>query len=212
MGSRSLHEKGQFSGHTVVSYAEMAELIDLLFRLWTRVGWRKHEFNILYSAVVTSVHNFNRIRQVAPIWSHGKAHWHHLANTIESSIFGSELDRVQIPAWEGQFSGKGSPIVKYRDILHELCRNGWTDRFVVWVVDSVDWRHEFNRIQQLAPVCPISIVFARWRQFGYMERHIGTTWRIRLNPPSAAAMRSYVKWFWPLVCIVVRQLTSIKRT
>jgi len=26
---------------------------------------------------------FNRIRQVAPMCPHGKAHWHHLANTIE---------------------------------------------------------------------------------------------------------------------------------
>jgi len=27
----------------------------------------------------------------------------------------------------------------------------------------------------------------------YMRGHIGTTWRIRLNRPSAAAMLSYVK-------------------
>ena len=37
-GVQVLHEKGQFSGHTVVSCVEMAELIDLPFRLWTRVG------------------------------------------------------------------------------------------------------------------------------------------------------------------------------
>ena len=49
-----------------------------------------------YSAVVTSVHNFNRIRQVAPIWSHGKAHWHHLVNTIEPSIFGSDAVLCQM--------------------------------------------------------------------------------------------------------------------
>ena len=44
-----------------------------------------------------------------------------------------------------------------------------------------------------------SIVFARWRQCALMERHIGATWRIRLNHPSAAAMRPYVKLLWPLV-------------
>jgi len=43
-----------------------------------------------------------------------------------------------------------------------------------------------------------SIVFGRWRQCALMERHIGATWRIRLNHPSAA-MRLYVKLLWPLV-------------
>jgi len=38
-----------------------------------------------------------------------------------------------------------------------------------------------------------SIIFARWRQCAHMEGHIGATWRIRLNRPSVAAMRSYVK-------------------
>jgi len=33
--------------------------------------------------------------------------------------------------------------------------------------------------------------------------HIGASWRIRLNRPSAAAMRPYVKFIWPLVPIVV---------
>jgi len=44
-----------------------------------------------------------------------------------------------------------------------------------------------------------SIVFARWHQCVYMGRHNGATWRIRLNSPSAAVMRSYVKLLWPLV-------------
>jgi len=38
-----------------------------------------------------------------------------------------------------------------------------------------------------------SIVFARGRQCDHMEGHIGATWRIRLNRPSAAAMRPYIK-------------------
>ena len=37
------------------------------------------------------------------------------------------------------------------------------------------------------------IVFASWRQCALMGGHIGANWRIQLNRPSAAAMRSYVK-------------------
>jgi len=50
----------------------LAELIDLSFGLWTRVGRRKHKFD--------------RIRQVAPVCPRGKAHWRHLANTIKPSV------------------------------------------------------------------------------------------------------------------------------
>jgi len=52
-----------------MSCAKTAEPIDLQFRLWTWVGPRKHKFN--------------RIRLVAPRCPHGRAHWRHLANTIE---------------------------------------------------------------------------------------------------------------------------------
>jgi len=45
-------------------------------------------------------------------------------------------------------------------------------------------KHKFSRIRQVAP--PPG----------------ATTWQIRLNCPSAAAMRSYVKLLWPLVEIV----------
>jgi len=38
-----------------------------------------------------------------------------------------------------------------------------------------------------------SIVFARWRQCALVGGHIDATERIRLNRPSAAAMRPYVK-------------------
>jgi len=54
--------------HSAESCAKTAEPIDLPFGLWTQVGGRKHKFN--------------RIRQVAPTCPHGRAHWHHLANTI----------------------------------------------------------------------------------------------------------------------------------
>ena len=52
-----------------------------------------------YSAGGASVHsfsNFNRIRQVAPMCPHGKAYWHHLANTIGPSVSGGDAVLRQI--------------------------------------------------------------------------------------------------------------------
>jgi len=65
-----------------VSCAETAELIDLAFGLWTWVGQKKLKFN--------------RIRQVAPVCPHGRAHWHHLANTIKPSVCGGNAVLCQI--------------------------------------------------------------------------------------------------------------------
>jgi len=60
---------------SAVSCAKIAEPIDLPFRLWTRMGRRKHKFNC--------------IRQVAPMCPHETAHWRNMTNTIQPSIFGS---------------------------------------------------------------------------------------------------------------------------
>jgi len=49
-----------------------------------------------------------------------------------------------------------------------------------------------------------STIFARWRQCAHNVPTFAT-WRIRLNRPSAAAMRSYVKLIWPLVIIRPRR-------
>ena len=46
-----------------------------------------------------------------------------------------------------------------------------------------------------------SVIFARWCQCSGMGGHIGTTWRIRLNHLSAAAMQSYVRLLCRLVII-----------
>jgi len=51
-----------------VSCADVAELIDLPFGLWTRVGQRKHKFS--------------HMCQMIPMCPHGRAHWRQLANTI----------------------------------------------------------------------------------------------------------------------------------
>jgi len=67
---------------TEVNSAKTAELIEMPFGLWTRVGPRKHKFN--------------RIRQVAPMCPHGKAHWRHMANKIESSVCGGDVAMCQL--------------------------------------------------------------------------------------------------------------------
>ena len=63
-----------------MSCAEMAEPINLLFGLWTRMGRKKHEFN--------------RIHQVAPMCPHGRAHSRH--HTIEPSACGGDAFLCQI--------------------------------------------------------------------------------------------------------------------
>jgi len=45
-------------------------------------------------------------------------------------------------------------------------------------------------------------------QGALMGGHICPTWRIRLNPPSVAATRPYVKLLWPLVELLVNQTAS----
>jgi len=67
---------------TAVSCAKTAEPIDLPFGLWTLVGRRKHKFN--------------RIRKMASMCPHGRAHWRHLANAIELSICGGDAVLCQI--------------------------------------------------------------------------------------------------------------------
>jgi len=67
---------------TAVICANTAEPIDMPFVLWTRLGRRKHKFS--------------RIHQVMPIYPYGRAHWRHLANTIEPSVCGVDAVLCQI--------------------------------------------------------------------------------------------------------------------
>jgi len=66
-------------------------------------------------------------------------------------------------------------------LCHELCKNGWTVRFAVWVVDSGGLKEA--QVPSYSPG--------------------GATWRIRWNCLSAAAMWPYAKLLWPLVTIVI---------
>jgi len=94
------------------------------------------------------------------------------------------------PFIRGNFLGKGHPLLSTGTFCRELCRNFWTDRFAVWVVDSGGPKEA--QVQSYSP---------RWRQCAHTGRHIGATLQISLNRRSAAAMRSYVKLLWPLVII-----------
>jgi len=40
------------------------------------------------------------------------------------------------PTRRGNFGGKGRPLLSIGTFCHELCRNGRTDQFAVWVVGS----------------------------------------------------------------------------
>ena len=63
----------------------MAEPIDLPFGLWTRVGLKEAQVQVLFSIAAVYMANkveYNGIRQVAAMCPHRRTHWRHLANTI----------------------------------------------------------------------------------------------------------------------------------
>ena len=53
---------------------------------------------------------------------------------------------------EGNLKGKGTPLSqRARRHWRELCKNGWTDRFAVWLWTGVSRRkHKVNHIRQVA--------------------------------------------------------------
>jgi len=69
------------------------------------------------------------------------------------------------------------------------------------------WMQTERRVAANPQTKPTDLGCESVRQCALPE-HIGTTWRIRLNRPSAA-MWSYVKLLWPLVCFVVLVVCSI---
>jgi len=70
----SFEGKGASCGEVVersaVTRAKMAEPVEMPFGMWTRLGPRNHVFD--------------------------GAHWRHLANTVEPSVFGSDAALYQI--------------------------------------------------------------------------------------------------------------------
>jgi len=120
-----------------------------------------------------------------------------------------ELDGDRDPHEKWQFWGKGSPIVKHRDLLPWAVQKRLTRsicRFSSRLGCMGRRKHKFNHICQVAPMCPHRTAnwhqFARRCQCAHIRGQIGVTWWIRLNRPSAAAMWSYVKLLWPLVLCI----------
>jgi len=90
---------------------------------------------------------------------------------------------------KGNFGGKESPIVKYRDFLpYVSCAETAEPIDLPFVLWSRVGRSEGGTSS-----------IARWRQCTHMGGYIGAIWRVRLNLPSAAAMRSYITLLSPLV-------------
>ena len=89
---------------------------------------------------------------------------------------------IKIRHGKGQFWGKGVPVVKYRD-------------FLPWAVPKT---------AEL-----IDLPFGLWTRVGRRKHkfkgHIGATWRIRLNCPSAAAMRLMWSYFGHLLSCDVQR-------
>jgi len=93
-----------------VSCAETAELIDLPFGLWTRVGRRKDKFN--------------HIRQV-PTWE--DMHWRHLANTTEPSVCGGDAVLCQITLTTCYIVIRPHRSTTYVDAVWSVCLlRSWT--------------------------------------------------------------------------------------
>jgi len=90
----------------------------------------------------------------------------------------------------GNFGGKGHPFLG--TFCRELCGNGCTDRFAVWVVDlggpkearvqsySADWvsMHNFNRIRQVVPMYPTTLPWAvqKWPNWSICRLGCGLVW------------------------------------
>jgi len=107
------------------------------------------------------------------------------------------LDGAQIPHANGHLLGERTCSTT---LCSELCENGWTDQFAVCIVD-LDGPKE----AQVHSYSPGGANVSSWG-------HTGATWRVRLNCPSAAAMRPYVKLLWTTCfgLVVFRQLVDCK--
>jgi len=114
----------------------------------------------------------------------------------------------------------------------EPCKNGWTDRDAILVVDSGGpkepcircgpdlhiWRGNFDGEKAPAQNMPGYVrrsIYSKWLSRGQHRYsadaywraldgvHIGATWRIQLNWRYAAVMQPYVKSLWPLVMVAL---------
>jgi len=99
---------------TLVSPAKTAEPIEMPF---VDSGAPKEAQVQSYSSDGASMQNFNRIRQVAPMCRHGRAHWRHLANTIEPSVCGGDAVLCQITSIACYYY---TPFTRYNRLSNRL--------------------------------------------------------------------------------------------
>ena len=88
------------------------------------------------------------------------------------------------PMWRGQLLGERTRPGVPDDILLWAVQM-WLNRSICHLFSGLGW----------AKGGTSSIIFARWCQCTLIEGHIGATWRIRLNCPSATAKRPDIKLF-----------------
>ena len=143
-GSKFPHGKGQLwggNGHPIVKSsavicAKMAQPIEMPFWLRAWMGPRNHVLDGVQIPIERGNFGFSRFRT-----AHG---------TVSSGTL--------VPPPSGR-------LKSIESFCHEPCKNGWTDRFTVWVVDLGRPKEaQFSHIRQVAPMCTNSIIFARWRQ------------------------------------------------
>ena len=95
------------------------------------------------------------------VWQHSAVISAKMAELIEMPFglwawMGSRnhvLDGVHIPHWKGQFWGKGAPTAKYRDFLPWAVQK-WLNQSIWRFCCRLGWKYKFNRIRQVAPICP----------------------------------------------------------
>jgi len=97
-------------------------------------------------------------------------------------------------------SGHFLKFQEFQDSVHacELCKNGWTNRFAVWVVDSS--RLKEPQVQSYSPGCAN---VPSWE--GTSTQPGKYNWTIRLL---RRCMRPYAKLLWSLVVIIMLNQTT----
>jgi len=134
-----LVDRGAHCTHSAISCTKTAEPIHLPFRLWTQVGQRMRKFN--------------RIRQVAPMYSHRRTRYRHLSNNIEPSAYGNDAPYYR------------QHCAKRKALVFNLLK----DRFWGFSPHSGDtlrrWGWNFTRRRgplQSASLCQISPPSVQW--------------------------------------------------
>jgi len=124
---------------TLVSPAKTAEPIEMPF---VDSGGPKEARVQSYSLDGSSMQNFNRIRQVAPMCRHGRAHWRYLANTIEPSVCGGDVVLCQITSTACYYY---TPFTRY---------NRLSNRLYNWFDNRLDNRlYRVNGALQISVLC-----------------------------------------------------------